>query len=147
MQFIYETSEYIQLEISTETYTIEPVTPKKLKHPPNAFLLYLNSEKDKIKSVYPEVSNKDINYMVSQQWQKMSEEEKKKYKDEAARLLNEFKKQNSADAYIIPPRRESIKSLIYNGDNNYFQNSYFPSFSFKDMLPSHYSKQKNYRRK
>eukprot|EP00741_Cyanophora_paradoxa_P002929 tig00000655_g2843.t1 len=63
----------------------DPKAPK----PTNCFLLFCDEMRPKIKSQSPELKNQEISRMLGEEWSKLPREAKRKYEDEADRIMAE----------------------------------------------------------
>jgi len=59
----------------------DPMEPKRS---PSAYLIYGQRVREKVKGEHPDAKSSEIMKIIGQMWQKLSEEEKKPYNDEAA---------------------------------------------------------------
>lgn len=70
---------------------------KESKRPLGAFMLFRKDKYQQVKEENPDMKMGDIMKEIGDMWKNLSEKEKKKYTDQAAKLLAEFKQKNSGD--------------------------------------------------
>ena len=81
--------------------------PNAPHRPVNPFMLYLRKNRARMKQQHPEASVPDITKLLSQEWMKLSEEEKKPYAEEAAALKVKYLQDLSA--YMESDAHQSFK--------------------------------------
>ena len=70
-------------------------TTKSSKRPPSAFLLFSKDIRKKVAQTCPYFSPLDISKVISEQWKTLPEQEKNRYREAAAKLLEEHNKMNN----------------------------------------------------
>ena len=75
---------------------------KAPKRPPSAFLLFSKDIRKKVAQTCPYFSPLDISKVISEQWKNLPEQEKNKYRETAAQLLEEHNKANSEQIFQPP---------------------------------------------
>jgi len=58
--------------------------PSEPKRPPSAYLIYGQKIRDQIKVEFPDLKSSEIMQKIGERWQKLTEDEKKPYNDDAA---------------------------------------------------------------
>jgi len=61
-----------------------------IKQPPNAYLLFNRTTRNKIKNEHPDISVSEVSKRVGEAWKFLPEEEKNKFYEEAKRLRKDF---------------------------------------------------------
>lgn len=87
------------------TSTENPRASEKIKRPLNAFILWSKKRRRVIANENPQMHNFDISRKLGLEWQKLSEEEKGLYFEEAKKLKEEHKQQYP-DYKYQPRKRE-----------------------------------------
>jgi len=64
--------------------------PSEPKRSPSAYLLYGQKIREEVKAANPEAKSSEIMKIIGARWQKLGEEEKKPYVDEAAQLKSQY---------------------------------------------------------
>ena len=110
-------------ETSSSTETSK--TSEKIKRPLNAFILWSKKRRRVIANENPQMHNFDISRKLGLEWQKLSEEEKSKYFEEAKRLKEEHK-QLYPDYKYQPRKRDKTnkRNKLLHGPP--YQFSFYP---------------------
>ena len=72
---------------------------KKIKRPPNAYLLYTNAVREQVKQENPTANQKEITKIIAEKYRNESKEILQKYIDLAKEKQKEFKEQNPNYSY------------------------------------------------
>jgi len=64
--------------------------PSEPKRSPSAYLLYGTKVREEVKAENPEAKSSEIMKLIGAKWQKLNEEQKKPYTDEAAQLKSQY---------------------------------------------------------
>jgi len=75
-------AENLELDLST--------VPQRPKQGPNTFLLFCNSNRNRIKAENPDVKGSQINSILGEQWRALSDRARKPYIDAAAEAAREY---------------------------------------------------------
>jgi hypothetical protein len=75
--------------------------PRKLKRPPNAFLIFCKQERPSVCERCPGMSPGEISSLLSHLWRSLDAEAKARYKSEEIRLQSEF---TNSETYSMPVR-------------------------------------------
>ena len=65
----------------------------KIKKPLGPYILFGKEERPKIVAAHPELKNKEIMAALGEAWNKLSDSEKKKYQDQAAKDKERYEKE------------------------------------------------------
>lgn len=68
------------------------VDPNKPKRPPSSFLLFSKEARKDLSKEKPGISNAQLTALISVKWKELSEEDKKKWNDEAGEAMEAYKK-------------------------------------------------------
>ncbi|XP_023713699.1 transcription factor SOX-6 [Cryptotermes secundus] len=83
---------------------------KRIRRPPNAFIIFGNEWRRKLAAEYPEESNKNISVRLGNMWRAMKSEEKKKYMDMACQANAEHKEKYPG--YTYNPKEARIRKVL-----------------------------------
>ena len=72
---------------------------KKPKRPPNAYLLYTEDVRNRIKKENPDLNPKELTKLIAKRYKEESPEVLQRYKDLAKAKIEEFKAQNPNYSY------------------------------------------------
>lgn len=100
-------------------------TSEKIKRPLNAFILWSKKRRRVIANENPQMHNFDISRKLGLEWQKLSEEEKANYFEEAKRLKEEHK-QLYPDYKYQPRKRDKTNKRNKLLHGTPFQFSFYP---------------------
>lgn len=75
------------------------VNEPKVHRPPNAFLLYIQTIRQDVREKNPSLTNLELSQLLGSMWKSAPDEVRKKFKEEAARLQQEFKEQHPEYCY------------------------------------------------
>lgn len=88
------------------------------KRPLGAFMLFRKDNYQTVKEENPNMKMGDIMKEIGEMWKGLSQKEKKKYTDQAAKLLAEFKNKNSGDKEENSDDNDDEKEEIVNSDSD-----------------------------
>lgn len=91
---------------------------KESKRPLGAFMLFRKDKYQKVKEENPDMKMGDIMKEIGEMWKALSEKEKKKYTDQAAKLLAEFKQKNSNNDENDKNDENDEESIISENDED-----------------------------
>lgn len=100
-------------------------TSEKIKRPLNAFILWSKKRRRVIANENPQMHNFDISRKLGLEWQKLSEDEKANYFEEAKRLKEEHKQQYP-DYKYQPRKRDKTNKRNKLLHGTPFQFSFYP---------------------
>ena len=103
----------------------QPKSTEKIKRPLNAFILWSKKRRRVIANENPQMHNFDISRKLGLEWQKLSEEEKAHFFEEAKRLKEEHKQLYPHYKYQ-PRKRDKTNKRNKLLHGNPFQFSFYP---------------------
>jgi len=77
--------------------------PNEPKRAPSAYLIYGQKVREEVKKEHPEAKSSEIMKLIGAKWQKLTDEEKKPFVEEASRLKSQYEEQKSAFKKKPPP--------------------------------------------
>ena len=93
--------------------------------PPNAFILYSNAMRSKVRSENPALSNTEVSRLLGTMWKEVSNDIKQQYKQKASSLQDEFKKTNPDYTYRKARRKRALNELLTKSTGGYPQGQPF----------------------
>lgn len=85
--------------------------------PPNAFILYSQAMRSDAQRNNPTLSNTEISRILGRMWKEVPNEIKQQYKQKAAKLQEEFKKQHPDYTYRKARRKRALNELLTKSPN------------------------------
>lgn len=101
---------------------LEPLDPSK--RPPNAFILFSRTVRAMVQSQNPGMTNIEHTRIMAKMWKNMPEIQRNEFKEQAAKLQEEFKQRNPNYSY---KKSEKKKKNMYRYPDNQ-QNQMFSIF-------------------
>eukprot|EP00041_Stephanoeca_diplocostata_P016776 m.331593 g.331593 ORF g.331593 m.331593 type:complete len:345 (-) comp20482_c0_seq1:349-1383(-) len=83
---------------------------KRIARPMNSFMVFAQEYRAQLRTTHPEIDNKEISKMLGQKWKNLTEQEKKKYVNEAERLAEQHKKDHPDWKFVRAPPRKKPKA-------------------------------------
>lgn len=82
------------------------------RRPPNAFILYSQSMRSEVQQQNPSLSNTEVSRLLGKMWKEVPSESKNQYKEKAAILQEEFKRQHPNYTYRKARRKRALNELL-----------------------------------
>lgn len=98
--------------------------------PPNAFILYSQAKRSEAQRQNPTLSNTEVSRILGKMWKEVPNEIKLQYKQKAAKLQEEFKKQHPDYTYRKARRKRALNELLTKSTHGY---PGFPGAGAPDM--------------
>lgn len=98
--------------------------------PPNAFILYSQAKRSEAQRQNPTLSNTEVSRILGKMWKEVPNEIKLQYKQKAAKLQEEFKKQHPDYTYRKARRKRALNELLTKSTHGY---AGFPTPGPQDM--------------
>mmetsp|Transcript_44341 Transcript_44341/g.72165 ORF Transcript_44341/g.72165 Transcript_44341/m.72165 type:complete len:854 (-) Transcript_44341:1456-4017(-) len=85
--------------------------PKRLpvKQPQNSFMIFSNENRPRLQAQFPGLSNQRISEMLGKEWRALSEEDKRKYAEEAERRKAEFSREHPDMIFTRTSKRQKAQ--------------------------------------
>ena len=80
--------------------------------PPNAFILYSQSMRSEVQQQNPSLSNTEVSRLLGKMWKEVPSESKNQFKQQAAMLQEEFKRQHPNYTYRKARRKRALNELL-----------------------------------
>ncbi|KAH0790186.1 HMG box family protein [Histomonas meleagridis] len=103
------------------------------RRPPNAFILYSQTMRTEVRQKNPTLSNTEVSRILGKMWKEVPNEVKLQYKQKAASLQEEFKKEHPNYVYRKARRKRALNELLTK--NNGFSNGYYDQMLQMSMMP------------
>ncbi|KAH0790200.1 HMG box family protein [Histomonas meleagridis] len=87
--------------------------------PPNAFILYSQAMRAEVRQNNPTLSNIEISKILGKMWKEVSNEVKLQYKQQAAKLQEEFKINHPNYTYRKARRKRALNELLTKNNSSY----------------------------
>ena len=87
--------------------------------PPNAFILYSQAKRSEAQRQNPTLSNTEVSRILGKMWKEVPNEIKLQYKQKAAKLQEEFKKQHPDYTYRKARRKRALNELLTKSTHGY----------------------------
>ena len=94
--------------------------------PPNAFILYSQAMRSSVRQDNPSLSNTECSRLLGKMWKDVPSEIKMQYKQKAAQLQEEFKRQHPDYTYRKARRKRALNELLTKSTQG------FPGFAGGD---------------
>lgn len=80
--------------------------------PPNAFILYSQAMRSSVRQDNPSLSNTEVSRLLGKMWKEVPNDTKLQYKQKAAKLQEDFKKQHPDYTYRKARRKRALNELL-----------------------------------
>lgn len=80
--------------------------------PPNAFILYTQAMRSEVRQENPSLSNTEVSRLLGKMWKEVPNDIKLQYKQRAAKMQEEFKKQHPDYTYRKARRKRALNELL-----------------------------------
>jgi transcription factor SOX7/8/10/18 (SOX group E/F) len=80
--------------------------------PPNAFILYSQAMRSAVRQDNPSLSNTEVSSLLGKMWKEVPNEAKLSYKQKAAQMQEEFKRQHPDYTYRKARRKRALNELL-----------------------------------
>lgn len=80
--------------------------------PPNAFILYSQAMRSEVRQENPSLSNTEVSRLLGKMWKEVPNDVKLQYKQRAAKMQEEFKKQHPDYTYRKARRKRALNELL-----------------------------------
>lgn len=80
--------------------------------PPNAFILYSQAMRSEVRQENPSLSNTEVSRLLGKMWKEVSNDVKLQYKQRAAKMQEDFKKQHPDYTYRKARRKRALNELL-----------------------------------
>ncbi|OHT01635.1 HMG box family protein [Tritrichomonas foetus] len=87
--------------------------------PPNAFILYSQAMRSKVRQDNPSLSNTEASRLLGKMWKEVPNEIKLQYKRKAAELQEEFKRAHPDYTYRKARRKRALNELLTKSGQNF----------------------------
>ncbi|KAK8894598.1 Transcription factor SOX-17 [Tritrichomonas musculus] len=87
--------------------------------PPNAFILYSQAMRSEARQQNPSLSNTEVSRILGKMWKEVPNEVKLQYKQKAAKLQEEFKKNHPDYTYRKARRKRALNELLTKSTQGY----------------------------
>ena len=92
--------------------SMEPEDNDNSHRPPNAFILYSQDMRSSVRQENPSLSNTECSRLLGKMWKEVPSEVKMQYKQRAAQLQEEFKRQHPNYTYRKARRKRALNELL-----------------------------------
>ena len=105
--------------------------------PPNAFILYSQAMRSEVQQQNPSLSNTEVSRLLGKMWKEVPSESKNQYKQQAARLQEEFKRQHPNYTYRKARRKRALNELLTKSSQGFpgMPGSMMPMFQQMGQQP------------
>lgn len=91
-----------------------------LRRPPNAFILYSQTMRSKVRQENPSLSNTEASKLLGKMWKEVPADQKAQYKIQAQKLQDSFKKEHPDYTYAKARRKRALNDILNkNATGNY----------------------------
>ncbi|OHT11569.1 HMG box family protein [Tritrichomonas foetus] len=87
--------------------------------PPNAFILYSQQMRSEVRQQNPSLSNTEVSRILGKMWKEVPNDTKLQYKQKAAALQQEFKKNHPDYTYRKARRKRALNELLTKSTQGY----------------------------
>lgn len=87
--------------------------------PPNAFILYSQAMRSEARQQNPSLSNTEVSRILGKMWKEVPNDIKLQYKQKAAKLQEEFKKNHPDYTYRKARRKRALNELLTKSTQGY----------------------------
>ena len=107
------------------------------KRPPNAFILYTLTMRNKARQENPTLSNTEISSLLGKWWKVIPNEEKLRFKQQATMMQEKFKREHPDYTYRKARRKRALNELLTKSQNSFgFQLGAFPAINDLHETPA-----------
>ncbi|KAH0793791.1 HMG box family protein [Histomonas meleagridis] len=90
------------------------------RRPPNAFILYSQTMRTEVRQKNPSLSNTEVSRILGKMWKEVPSDVKLQYKQKAASLQEEFKREHPNYVYRKARRKRALNELLTKNNNNLY---------------------------
>ena len=87
--------------------------------PPNAFILYSQAMRSQVRQENPSLSNTEVSRLLGKMWKEVPNEIKLQYKQKAAAMQEEFKREHPDYTYRKARRKRALNELLTKSSSNF----------------------------
>ena len=91
------------------------------RRPPNAFILYSQAMRSQVRQENPSLSNTECSRLLGKMWKDVPHELKLQYKQKAASMQEEFKREHPDYTYRKARRKRALNELLTKSSHGYPQ--------------------------
>lgn len=103
--------------------------------PPNAFILYSQAMRSQVRQENPQLSNTEVSRILGKMWKEVPNDVKITYKQKAAALQNEFKKNHPDYTYRKARRKRALNELLTKSTQGFQPYAGMPMDPNMQMMP------------
>lgn len=89
--------------------------------PPNAFILYSQAMRSQVRQENPSLSNTEVSRLLGKMWKEVPNDIKLQYKQKAAAMQEEFKREHPDYTYRKARRKRALNELLTKSSTQGFQ--------------------------
>ena len=101
--------------------------------PPNAFILYSQTMRSQVRQENPSLSNTEVSRLLGKMWKEVPNEIKLQYKQKAAAMQEQFKREHPDYTYRKARRKRALNELLTKSSNGLAGFPMAPGFPAGDM--------------
>jgi transcription factor SOX7/8/10/18 (SOX group E/F) len=91
---------------------LDPDDTDRSHRPPNAFILYSQAMRSAARQDNPALSNTEVSRILGKMWKEVPNDVKQQYKQRAAKLQEEFKREHPDYTYRKARRKRALNELL-----------------------------------
>ncbi|KAH0785112.1 HMG box family protein [Histomonas meleagridis] len=105
------------------------------RRPPNAFILYSQAMRSEVRQQNPSLSNIEISRILGKMWKEVPNDTKLQYKQQAAKLQEEFKHDHPDYTYQKARRKRALNELLAKNSQAMPSYDQFALMQMNQMYP------------